>query len=399
MQTSKIDFKISQSEFTTHLTDERLQNLKIKNEIYKNSELDFFRSLFSPFSSRVYIVGGCVRDALLGREIYDYDIEVYDIEPTKFDELMASIGASGVGKSYFIYKYKNYDIGLPRSESKTGNSHKDFAVSYINDPKMASLRRDFTINAIMMNIFNGEILDFYGGKQDLANKILRHIDSEKFKEDPLRVLRGVQFSSRLDFSIANETIALMKSLSLEHLSRDRINTELIKFFRAKHLEKGACYLFELGLFKEIFGMQISMDDGFLSDLKSAREFVDDERLFLYLLFGKFELDANEILEKMRLPKSYFSILKQPYFKDMPIDKELMQIALNMPIKSWLGAYNKERIERAVKLGIYEAKFDAKVDVAEILSAGFKNEEIAKEIKRRQELEISKYLSERKPRKD
>ena len=373
--------------------------IKIKNEIYKNSELDFFRSLFAPFTLRVYLVGGCVRDAFLGREIYDYDIEVYDIKPAKFNELMASIGASGVGKSYFIYKYKNYDIGLPRSESKTGNLHKDFAVSYINDPSKASLRRDFTINAMMMNIFNGEILDFYGGKQDLANKTLRHIDSEKFKEDPLRVLRGVQFSARLDFSIVSETLALMKSLNLEHLSRDRINTELIKFFHAKYLEKGAYYLFELGLFKEIFGMQISMDDGFLSDLKSAREFVDDERLFLYLLFGKFELDAKEILEKMRLPKSYFSILKQPYFKDMPSDKELMQIALNMPIKSWLGAYNKEQIGRAKKLGIYEMKFDAKVDVAEILSAGFKNEEIAKEIKRRQELEISKYLSERKPRKD
>lgn len=395
MQISKIDSKISQNK----PLDGSKNEIKIKNEIYKNSELDFFRSLFAPFTSRVYLVGGCVRDAFLGREIYDYDIEVYDIEPTKFNELMARIGASGVGKSYFIYKYKNYDIGLPRSESKTGNSHKDFAVSYINDPKTASLRRDFTINAMMMNIFNGEILDFYGGKQDLANKTLRHIDSEKFKEDPLRVLRGVQFSARLGFSIADETIALMKSLSLEHLSRDRINTELIKFFRAKYLEKGAYYLFELGLFKEIFGMQISMDDGFLSDLKSAREFVDDERLFLYLLFGKFELDANEILEKMRLSKSYFSILKQPYFKDMPSDKELMQIALNMPIKSWLGAYNKERIERAKKLGIYEMKFDTKVDVAEILSAGFKNEEIAKEIKRRQELKISKYLSERKPRKD
>ncbi|WP_103582981.1 CCA tRNA nucleotidyltransferase [Campylobacter concisus] len=395
MQISKIDSKISQNK----PLDGSKNEIKIKNEIYKNSELDFFRSLFAPFTSRVYLVGGCVRDAFLGREIYDYDIEVYDIEPTKFNELMASIGASGVGKSYFIYKYKNYDIGLPRSESKTGNSHKDFAVSYINDPKMASLRRDFTINAMMMNIFNGEILDFYGGKQDLANKILRHIDSEKFKEDPLRVLRGVQFSARLDFSIADDTLELMKMLDLSHLSKDRINTELIKFFRAKYLEKGAYYLFELGFFKEIFGVQISMDDGFLSDLKSAREFVDDERLFLYLLFGKFELDANEILEKIRLPKSYFSILKQPYFKDMPIDKELMQIALNMPIKSWLGAYNKERIERAKKLGIYEVKFDAKVDVAEILSADFKNEEIAKEIKRRQELEISKYLSERKPRKD
>ena len=391
MQISKIDSKISQNK----PLDGSKNEIKIKNEIYKNSELDFFRSLFAPFTSRVYLVGGCVRDAFLGREIYDYDIEVYDIEPTKFNELMTSIGASGVGKSYFIYKYKNYDIGLPRSESKTGNSHKDFAVSYINDLKIASLRRDFTINAMMMNIFNGEILDFYCGKQDLANKTLRHIDSEKFKEDPLRILRGVQFSSRLDFGIADETLALMKSLSLEFLSRDRINTELIKFFRAKHLEKGAYYLFELGLFKEIFGMQISMDDEFLSDLKSARKFVNDERLFLYLLFGKFELDAKEILEKMHLSKSYFSILKEPYFKHMPSDKELMQIALNMPIKSWLGAYNKERIERAKKLGIYEVKFDAKVDVAEILSAGFKNEEIAKEIKRKEELAISKYLNEQK----
>ena len=389
MQTSKIDYKISQN---------NKFEAKTSIEIYKNSELDFFRSLFAPFSKRVYLVGGCVRDALLGREIYDYDIEVYDIEPLKFDGLMTSIKASGVGKSYFIYKYKNYDLGLPRSESKTGNSHKDFAVSYINDPALASLRRDFTVNAMMMNIFNGEILDFHGGKKDLESKMLRHIDSEKFKEDPLRVLRGVQFSARLGFSIANETLELMKTLDLAHLSKDRINTELIKFFRAKELEKGAFYLFALSLFEQIFGVQIHKNDEFLRELKSARNFVDDERLFLYMLFGKFELDAKEILEKMRLPKSYFSILKEPFFKDMPSDNELLKIALNMPLKSWLGAYNKERIERAKELGVYESKFDAKVDVSEILAAGFKNEMIAAEIKRRQELEISSYLSERKFRK-
>ena len=382
MQTSKIDYKISQN---------NKFEAKTGTSIYKNSELDFFRSLFAPFSKRVYLVGGCVRDALLGREIYDYDIEVYDIKPAKFDELMAGIRASGVGKSYFIYKYKNYDLGLPRSESKTGNSHKDFAVSYINDPALASLRRDFTVNAMMMNIFDGEILDFYGGKKDLASKTLRHIDSEKFKEDPLRVLRGVQFSARLGFSIAGETLELMKTLELEHLSKDRINTELIKFFRSEHLEKGAFYLFKLSLFKEIFGVQICENDEFLSELKSARNFVDDERLFLYMLFGKFELDAKEILEKMRLPKSYFSILKEPFFKAMPSDRELLEIALNMPLKSWLGAYNKERIERAKVLGVYEAKFDAKVDVSEILSAGFKNEMIAAEIKRRQLLAITKHL--------
>lgn len=389
MQTSKIDYKISQN---------NKFEAKTGTEIYKNSELDFFRSLFAPFSKRVYLVGGCVRDALLGREIYDYDIEVYDIKPLKFDELMAGIRASGVGKSYFIYKYKNYDLGLPRSESKTGKTHKDFAVSYINDPSLASLRRDFTVNAMMMNIFNGEILDFHGGKKDLERKTLRHIDSEKFKEDPLRVLRGVQFSARLDFSIDDDTLELMKTLDLAHLSKDRINTELIKFFRSEHLEKGAFYLFKLSLFKEIFGVQICENDQFLSELKSARNFVDDERLFLYMLFGEFELDAKEILEKMRLPKSYFSILKEPFFKAMPSDRELLEIALNMPLKSWLGAYNKERIERAKELGIYERKFEPKIDVSEILAAGFKNEMIAAEIKRRQELEISSYLAKRKFRK-
>ena len=389
MQTSKIDYKISQN---------NKFEAKTGTSIYKNSELDFFRSLFAPYSKRVYLVGGCVRDALLGREIYDYDIEVYDIEPLKFDELMADIRASGVGKSYFIYKYKNYDLGLPRSESKTGNLHKDFAVSYINDPSLASLRRDFTVNAMMMNIFNGEILDFHGGKKDLERKTLRHIDSEKFKEDPLRVLRGVQFSARLDFSIADETLELMKTLDLAHLSKDRINTELIKFFRSEHLEKGAFYLFKLSLFKEIFGVQICENDEFLSELKSVRNFVNDERLFLYMLFGKFELDAKEILEKMRLPKSYFSILKEPFFKAMPSDSELLEIALNMPIKSWLGAYNKERIERAKELGVYERKFEPKIDVREILAAGFKNEMIAAEIKHRQELEISNYLAKRKFRK-
>ena len=389
MQISKTDYKISQN---------NKFEAKTGTSIYKNSELDFFRSLFAPFSKRVYLVGGCVRDALLGREIYDYDIEVYDIKPAKFDELMAGIKASGVGKSYFIYKYKNYDLGLPRSESKTGNSHKDFSVSYINDPALASLRRDFTVNAMMMNIFNGEILDFHGGKKDLERKTLRHIDSEKFKEDPLRVLRGVQFSARLGFSIDDDTLELMKTLDLAHLSKDRINTELIKFFRSEHLEKGAFYLFKLSLFNEIFGVQICENDEFLSELKSARNFVDDERLFLYMLFGKFELDAKKILEKMRLPKSYFSILKEPFFKAMPSDNELLKIALNMPLKSWLGAYNKERIERAKELGVYERKFEPKIDVREILAAGFKNEMIAAEIKRRQELEISNYLSERKFRK-
>ena len=104
-------------------------------KIYQNSDFIAIFELLKKHTKRAYFVGGFVRDHFLGRQTSDIDIEVYDINPQKFDELMSELGAQGVGKSYFVYKYKNFDISRPRTESKVGRGHKAFAVSLTNDEK------------------------------------------------------------------------------------------------------------------------------------------------------------------------------------------------------------------------------------------------------------------------
>ena len=143
-------------------------------------EFEYLKKFFSPYSKRVYLVGGCVRDEFLGIESKEFDIEVYDIDINKFDELMKKLKAKGVGKSFFVYKWKNFDISLPRIESKIAKGHRGFEVKLTQNEKIASKRRDFTINALMKNIYTGEILDFWGGIEDIKRKIIRHIDSNSF---------------------------------------------------------------------------------------------------------------------------------------------------------------------------------------------------------------------------
>ncbi|MDR2638238.1 MAG: CCA tRNA nucleotidyltransferase, partial [Helicobacteraceae bacterium] len=162
-------------------------------------QADFSRikAAIEPLTKRAYFVGGATRDWLLKRDFNDIDIEIYDISPDRFDEVMKAIGAIGVGKSYFVYKLGAFDLSLPRSEQKTGRGHKAFGVAWENDPLKACRRRDFTINAIMIDIFSGERLDFYGGGRDLEAKMIRHIDDRAFAEDSLRVLRAARFAARL----------------------------------------------------------------------------------------------------------------------------------------------------------------------------------------------------------
>ncbi|CAD7286724.1 CCA-adding enzyme [Campylobacter suis] len=356
-------------------------------------KLSSVKKLLAPHTKRAYLVGGCVRDSLLAREVYDYDIEVYDINPKRFDEIMQSVGASGVGKSYFIYKFGAFDLGLPRTESKTGKLHTDFKVSYCNDEREASKRRDFSVNAMMINIFSGEILDFWAGKQCLKDGILRHIDDEKFCEDALRVLRGVQFASRLNFDIANATLRLMKSIDLSHLSKTRISNELIKFMRAKYLEKGVFYLYKLGLFKKFFGLNLDKNEleELINELKNARNFIQDERVFLYVLAGFCGVDIKNIVHDLALPNSFLSALKHPFYNKMPSDFEMMKISLDMPLSKWLGCYRLERIKRAKELGVYDEKFTPNINTSEIMSLGFKGKEFGAELNRRQDEAILLYL--------
>lgn len=182
---------------------------------------------------RLYYVGGYVRDRLLGRDSKDIDVEIHGVTEAELIEVLKQFGqVDFVGESFGVYLIKGVDIDfcLPRRERKTGEKHTDFEV--ITDPFMgtfeASKRRDFTINAIMEDVLTGEIIDHFYGVDDIANRVIRVVDNVTFQEDSLRVLRALQFSARFGFSIEPLTIELMKSMSLLHLAKERIYTEIEK---------------------------------------------------------------------------------------------------------------------------------------------------------------------------
>ena len=182
---------------------------------------------------RTFYVGGLVRDHLLGIENKDIDIEIHGVPAEKLKEILSGLGEVTVmGASFGIFGLRHYevDIAMPRMESAIGRGHKDFEV--ITDPfigpEKAALRRDFTMNALMEDVLTGEILDFFGGRKDLEEGVIRHVNAETFAEDPLRVLRAAQFAARFGFRIADETISLSKTMDLSSLSMERITGELEK---------------------------------------------------------------------------------------------------------------------------------------------------------------------------
>lgn len=185
-----------------------------------------------------YYVGGFVRDLLMygeNRSFKDVDIEVHGISPETLREVLSTLGeVKTMGVSFGVFNLRGYDIdiAMPRTEHATGRGHKDFEV-YVDPfigPENAARRRDFTVNAFMMNVLTGEMLDFFGGREDLENKILRHVDNDSFTEDPLRVFRAAQFAARFGFTVAPETVRLCSSMDVSALSAERVFGETEKAF-------------------------------------------------------------------------------------------------------------------------------------------------------------------------
>ena len=180
-----------------------------------------------------YFVGGYVRDRLAGRDNKDIDIEVHGVTPAQLGEILDRLSSKiTIGQSFGVFGLKGYsiDIAMPRKETARGSGHKDFDV--IVDPhcgtKIAAIRRDFTINSIMENVLTGQIIDHFGGQEDLRKGIIRHVNGQSFVEDPLRVLRGAQFAARFNFTVADETVKLCKTMDLSQLPQERIMGELKK---------------------------------------------------------------------------------------------------------------------------------------------------------------------------
>ncbi len=182
------------------------------------------------------LVGGAVRDYLLGFSHKDVDIECFGLSFPELNSALERVArVHAVGKSFGVLKARiggmEIDVSLPRRERKVGQGHRGFEVDH--DPFMtfaeAASRRDFTINAIGVDLCTGAILDPWGGVSDVEARLIRHV-SDAFDEDPLRVLRACQFAARFGFAIAPETLAKCRALQAElpTLSRERIWEEFKK---------------------------------------------------------------------------------------------------------------------------------------------------------------------------
>jgi tRNA nucleotidyltransferase (CCA-adding enzyme) len=202
----------------------------------------------------IYLVGGWVRDLLLDLPCHDYDLEVYGLDMERlFNILVRHAKPNLVGKSFGVITMRveglNFDFAFPRTENKTGPGHKGFAVT--SDPSLtfaaASSRRDFTINSMGIKIPEMELVDPHGGLRDLKAKLLRHV-SPAFSEDPLRVLRAVQFAARFELDIAPDTQELCRSLPLAELPMERIYGEFKKLLlKPRRPSLGFEWMRKLGL--------------------------------------------------------------------------------------------------------------------------------------------------------
>ena len=180
---------------------------------------------------RAYFAGDCVRDRLLGREIRDLDLEIHGIAPEILEKCLQELGRTRVvGNAFGIFLLDGYglDIAMPRKEQgRAGEGLAERADPFAGTEK-AARRRDLTINAMMEDVLTGEILDHFGGRQDLEQGIVRHVDGQTFRQDPLRVLRAAGLAARLGFALAEETAELGASLDLSGLARERVWAEVEK---------------------------------------------------------------------------------------------------------------------------------------------------------------------------
>lgn len=187
---------------------------------------------------RPFVVGGAVRDALLGLPLKDYDLEVFGLDAERLKTVVALLASvNAVGEAFTVFKVSGLDgvdgavdVSIPRRDSRVGPGHRGIAVQ--GDPELsveeATRRRDFTLNAILFDPDTGAVVDPHGGQADLEARILRAVDARTFGEDPLRALRAVQFVARFELSVAPETARLCAAMPLAELPAERVWGEMEK---------------------------------------------------------------------------------------------------------------------------------------------------------------------------
>jgi tRNA nucleotidyltransferase (CCA-adding enzyme) len=207
---------------------------------------------------RSYVVGGAVRDALLGLSPKDFDVEVFGLPAERVKDVLAANGrVNAVGEAFTVFKLAHVagvagevDVSLPRRDSKAGPGHRGILAT--GDPDLpleeAARRRDFTLNAMLYDAQADAILDPFGGRGDLEQRVLRAVDAATFGEDPLRALRAVQMAARFELTVDPATARLCAAMPIAELPRERVWGEIEKLLlKAARPSRGFTLLREWGL--------------------------------------------------------------------------------------------------------------------------------------------------------
>ena len=380
-------------------------------------------------SIRPVIIGGYVRDYILKKESKDIDIELYGISSfAKLENILEEFGdVNSVGKSFGVCKLRvddlDLDFSFPRRDSKIDNGHRGFKIKIDSslDFKTATSRRDFTINAIGYDIKTKKILDPFNGQEDLKNKTLRAVDIKKFGDDPLRILRAVQFSSRFNLSIDNELFItcknMIKNSLLDELPKERIFIEVQKLLlKSPSPSWGVKLLNSLGAFNyftEFKNMNIpelektyrAVDT--MSSLKTANSKTNTILMLAALCYLLPADKCETFLFKLSNNKSLFnrilSLLKHQNDIDFEqlSDYDIYTLATKITIEEFVLfsiAISQTKIEskhinnlkiRAQELGVLHEKAKAIIQGKDIISFGIKpSKEFSKILDRAYTAQIS-----------
>lgn len=219
-------------------------------------ELFELATIFKENNFSLYLVGGAVRDYVLGNKNHDYDFTT-DAEPLDVKKIFKRTIDTGIkhGTVTVLFKGSSYEITTFRTEGDYNDRRHPDRVTFVKSLEEDLKRRDFTINALAANLFTGEIIDCHNGIDDLKKRIIRAIGNpqERFTEDALRMLRACRFSSKLDFDIEENTLDAIKKLhsSVNAVSSERIKEEIFKLIDGKSPRKGIGAMRMTGLLDDI----------------------------------------------------------------------------------------------------------------------------------------------------